>query len=633
MSGPAEDATPEHPAEAAALGRVLADTPPFDAVTASVRDDMVRSARIERFGPGELIIDAFIHVGVEVFVVMAGRVDLWHDADRIRDTADERLGQGGVFGFSAMLSERSIGPRVVAVESTTVAAIPAAAVEPVFASRRGARFLAAQGAVARGRVALTSYSLVDELIGADPLVVDPGDTVADVAAAMTRRDVGFAVVPMPDGHFGLVTDAMLRRRVLVEGREASIPARKVMDASVPTVTLGDSAAEALILMLDRNAEYLVVTDRSGRLRGVITPRDFTISAATAGVSVHEQIRRASTVEELHRRARRVPAMLSDLLSAGLASAKVIAVYSTILDTIVRRAMNLIFAQHPDLSLDAFTWLSLGSNGRREAVLSSDVDSAVAFVDALEKTMGPPVIVRYRAAFAEVDSVLTAAGLTGDAHGATAGHPAFSRSNAAWHAAALQWMAEPEKDQGAIMTSLLVDGRPIHGDPGLPEVSKVFGDLRRHPGTMRMLLSESLSARAKSRSLRDVLARRDTVDLKEHALLPIVNTARWAALAVGSAALSTTERLQAAAGSAMLPDEQAHNLIDVFAVLQRLRLRYQLIQHQRGEPPTDVITRDRLSPIDRSVVAQAIREIAGVQRRMDNIAAYLPAEAWTSRAPT
>ena len=27
-----------------------------------------------------------------------------------------------------------------------------------------------------------------------------------------------------------------------------------------------------------------------------------------------------------------------------------------------------------------------------------------------------------------------------------------------------------------MTSLPVDGRPIHGDPGLPEVLKVFSDL-------------------------------------------------------------------------------------------------------------------------------------------------------------
>ena len=129
-----------------------------------------------------------------------------------------------------------------------------------------------------------------------------------------------------------------------------------------------------------------------------------------------------------------------------------------------------------------------------------------------------------------------------------------------------------------------------------------------------------------------MARRDTINLKKDAVLPIVNTARWAALAVGSSALSTTERLQAAAGSAMLPDEQAHNLIDI-TVLQRLRLRYQLIEYQRGEKPVDVVSRDKMSPIDRSVVAEAIREIAAVQRRMDNVAAYLPAEAWTGPAPS
>ena len=40
---------------------------------------MVRSARIEHFGPGELILDAFTDPSVEVFVVIAGAVDLWDD--------------------------------------------------------------------------------------------------------------------------------------------------------------------------------------------------------------------------------------------------------------------------------------------------------------------------------------------------------------------------------------------------------------------------------------------------------------------------------------------------------------------------------------------------------------------------
>ena len=213
---------------------------------------------------------------------------------------------------------------------------------------------------------------------------------------------------------------------------------------------------------------------------------------------------------------------------------------------------------------------------------------------------------------------------------SAQHALFSRTNADWRAAAKQWLATPAEHNGAMMTSLLVDGRPIHGDPGLPAVSRVFSDLREHPGTMRLLLRESLSRRAKPRTMwRIPGGRPDTFDVKTQALLPVVNLARWAALSVGSAVLPTTERLRAASGSAMLPGDRADTLIEAFEVLQRLRLRYQLRQYQAGEQPSDLLTMDRVSPIDRSVIAQAVREIAAAQRRMDNVSHYLDTDEWVS----
>ena len=148
--------------------------------------------------------------------------------------------------------------------------------------------------------------------------------------------------------------------------------------------------------------------------------------------------------------------------------------------------------------------------------------------------------------------------------------------------------------------------------------------------MRLLLQESLSHRARMHSVLDVLVRRDGIfDIKAGAILPVVNLARWAALSVGSAVLPTTERLRVASGSAMLPARRAENLIEAFEVLQRLRLRYQLLQVQAGERPTDQLTLDRLSPIDRSMVNQAVREVAAAQRRMDNISQYVPIDAWTA----
>lgn len=123
-------------------------------------------------------------------------------------------------------------------------------------------------------------------------------------------------------------------------------------------------------------------------------------------------------------------------------------------------------------------------------------------------------------------------------------------------------------------------------------------------------------------------RRDgSVDLKRAAILPLVNLARWAALSVGSSVLPTVDRLRVASGSAMLPTERANNLIEAFEMLQRLRLRYQLLQVQRGERPTDLLTKDWLSPIDRSMMQEAVREVAAAQQRMGNISQFMPISSW------
>ena len=113
---------------------------------------------------------------VEVYVVVSGRVELWNDPARLGEPPDEVLGPGGLFGFSAMLTERSIGPRAVAAVPSTVARIPEAAALPVFTSRLGARFLAGRLAAIPVRPEIgPTYSTVDELVRTAPLVVPPDD--------------------------------------------------------------------------------------------------------------------------------------------------------------------------------------------------------------------------------------------------------------------------------------------------------------------------------------------------------------------------------------------------------------------------------------------------------------------------
>ncbi|CCH78699.1 Putative signal transduction protein with CBS domains (fragment) [Nostocoides japonicum T1-X7] len=226
-----------------------------------------------------------------------------------------------------------------------MARIPAAAIESAFSSDPGARFLARQVLTqARHPSGLPSYSLVDDLLDSPPLVVKPDTPIAAVAERMTVRGLDYAAVGIAPARYGLITDSILRRRILVDRLPLDTPAARVMHSPANTARLGDSAAEALIRLLDQDTEFLLVTDRAGELHGAISPRDLVVSPTTAGVALHEQIRRCDTIDDLVERTRTVPATLVNILDGGLSSTRVIALYGAMLDTIIRRAIQLVFHQ-------------------------------------------------------------------------------------------------------------------------------------------------------------------------------------------------------------------------------------------------------------------------------------------------
>jgi CBS domain-containing protein len=141
----------------------------------------------------------------------------------------------------------------------------------------------------------------------------------------------------------------------------------------------------------------------------------------------------------------------------------------------------------------------------------------------------------------------------------------------------------------------------------------------HPNALRLQLLDALASRVRARSLRDVLSRRGgTFDLKSHALTPIVNLARWGGMTADLASASTPARLSAAAASGALSERDATTLTEVFVLLQRLRMSHQVDQLAAGQRPGDIVTMSELSPLNRSLLNDALREIVAVQRRAGSI---------------
>jgi CBS domain-containing protein len=620
--------------------------PPFQGAPPAVLAEMGAAAVEREYGSGAWVVDRpQMDASADadtVWVVRTGRVVITHPDDTSRtDVPIDTIGPGGVFGFSALLSGGTVEFCARATEPTVVLQLPGALVRPLFATPTGLAFLAdavnSSSAYRGGPVEGSAGRTVGELVSAPAVFTPVGTTVRDAVRHMTEQGSSYVLIPLRGSRHGIFTDRDLRIRVVAAGIGIDTPIEQVMTSPAETVTADRLAGTVLMDMLERGLRHMPVVSTRGEVLGVVEDSDLHAASTRRSFVVRRAVASASTPAELADAGRLVPRLVVDLFKGGTDAMAVSAILSVVVDSLVRRAVEIEWTARPDVPRDHFAWITLGSVARREAMPSSDVDSALTWADA---TADPDVRGKSNAVSWTRDEALMdlatrvhvsldAAGLPSDSNGAVASSPRFARSAGQWERAAAHWLSNPfgergnpAEDSGLIMSSLMIDGRVVWGPRELHTVPEAYRRLLLdHPDALRLQLRDALAGRARLRSLRDVLARRGgTFDLKAHALTPIVNLARWGGLSVGIASSSTPARLAAASGNGMLSERDVATLTEVFALLQRLRLSHQIDQITAGHRPGDVLIMADLSPLERSLLTDGIREIAAVQRRVGYLAA-------------
>lgn len=597
------------------LASFLGAHSPFQSMDDDERDELAAASSLQDFAAGEIVTDYSSQVPDDIWMVCSGHVILQGSTD---GTTIDTIEPGGIFGYMPMLTGGGMGFIARATESSTLIRLPGALVRTQFAKPAGLAFLAssAWNTVHDNRIPLVPVSEgrpVGELIGDRGVLVVAADTpVRDAVVQMTRQHVSYALIRLPDGQLGIFTDRDLRTRVVAADVAVDVPISQVMSAPARRVTADLTAETVLMEMLESGLRHMPVISLRGEVLGVLEDADLLAASARQSFVLRRSIGLAADAEELQQVGGTITGIAAELFRNGTKAAATSGILSIVLDSLARKALELALAERPDAPSSGFAWLTLGSIARREAMPSSDIDSALSWADGVSSAS-----TELRTIAARTHEILCGCGLPADSNGALASKPLFSRSASEWAAAAKGWLDDPLQNKGLILSSLLLDGRVIWGDETLHTVPPAYRRMRaEHPNALRLQLLDALAARVRARSLRDVLSRRGgTFDLKSHALTPIVNLARWGGLTADLASASTPARLSAAADTGALSERDATTLGEVFVLLQRLRMSHQVDQLAAGQRPSDIVTMSELSPLNRSLLNDALREIAAVQRRV------------------
>ena len=602
------------------IAEFLRRHPPFDTLDEEMLATVVGSAEIEFHAARTPVLDSAWATSEFAYVIRRGSVELLIGG-RLLDL----LGEGEMFGFASMLEEGPLGFVARAAEDTLVYRFPEHAIRPVlerpaaagFIARsmnKGVRLLAGQDeapVAGMGRP-------VRDLVRAEPLVCLPEVGVRDAAHRMVEAGVTCVAVDLGET-LGIVTDRDIRERVVAAGAPPETPLSAVMSAPAVSVPADASGAEALLEMLDHGIRHLPVLDAGRRLVGVLDDVDLLASEHRTPFRLRALVARAADVPAVAEAAAELPAVVIALHEAGLPALAISRTISGIHDATTRR---LVALTHEELGAPpvSYTWLAMGSFGRREPFPSSDVDCAVAWQGQDDGEDEPART--FRAISERVLEGLDLSGFASDENGAVASNPLFARSVDGWERAARGWTEDPDRDRGLMLLSVVVESDPVWGQTTVAD--RLFAAFAQSPDRRLMLarlLAAALAARPPTGFLRDFVLhssgeRRGLLDIKHGGLLPLESLARWAGLKAGVAAASTSARLDAAQTAGTLGTEEVEILRDAFELFCELRMEHQVEQLRAGQEPDDLIEPKRLAPLTRAALKDAFRGVRRVQRGLD-----------------
>jgi CBS domain-containing protein len=598
---------------------------PFSGLDEEALERLVERVEVEVFEAGATIFKQGERSQGRVLVVRRGAIELV-DGSRVLDV----LGEGELFGHPSMLSGLPFGFEARAQEDSHCYSMAASDVIPLLARRSSLSYLTRSllqrrepgGAAAESDVASAEMTQqpARALIRREPVTCAPDRPLREVARLMSEENVNSMIVRAENGELGIVTDGDLRSRVVSEGMSVDAPVGEVVSGPLTTVGADEAGADVMLAMLDKDVRHVGVLSPRGELLGVLGGIDLVAAEARTPFALRHEIARARDKEELSEAAERLRSTVVALHTTKLPPQQIGRVISVVADALIRRMIELAIESKGTAPAE-FTWLALGSHGRRETVPSSDVDSGMAWKDESEQESSEGVVGYMRTIAGDVEDCIRVVGWRLDPHGVTASSEFSASSMDTWRRAIGNWLQNPGDEKVLIASSILLDGRTVYGPAELDPRAILLEPENRTallPSMLRLALAQKVPTGFRGNiSVEDSGEHSGTFDIKHGGLLPVVDTARFAALKAGAKVTATIERLRAASELGAIEPAHARTLEEAYDLFTALRLEHQIQQLARGDEPSDHVDPNELSELTRRYLRDAFREVAAVQKSLSS----------------
>jgi CBS domain-containing protein len=476
---------------------------------------------------------------------------------------------------------------------------------------------------------------VRDIIQSGAVYLDADATVRECAQKMTEQNVSSVVIfdqliayqaRMDQGNDevddneiaslprGIVTDRDFRTRVLATGLSIDTPLRDVMSTDLITIAHDAYVYEAKLLMLRHNVHHLPLL-RHDKVTGIVALTDIVQYESQSSLLLVRGILAQETVEGLATLSSQVSSVMVRMQKEGASSHMIGNAMSVIGRTFKQRLLTLAEEKLGSPPVP-YCFLALGSMAREEQLLVTDQDNALILSS------------NYRAAlhgdyFKQLSNFvcdgLSVCGYSYCDGGIMASNPKWRMTLQDWKKQFSEWIEKPDP-QALLNASIFFDLEGVDGKVAWAEQLTRFivGKAKKNPGFLAALARNALNRTPPLGFFKDFVLEKDgrhrySINLKRRGTAPMVDVIRVHALAEGSLAQNSFDRLDDLAQSALLPAGKKDDLADALEYLSMIRIRQQVAALEAGEEADNTVEPETLSSKERRGLKEAFQVLSNAQR--------------------
>lgn len=441
-------------------------------------------------------------------------------------------------------------------------------------------------------------------------------TLADVIDFMNRKKTDYVMLSNSNNdHVGIITNNDIQTRILRLNLKLDNPAYLIMSAPVLSCPEKSSVFDAVWLCEENNMKHLAVKDSNGQLMGMFLKEQFSHQAYRSLSFLLSKVKTAETIDALSQAHDQLLLFIKPLIKSELSVQHLTKITSTFFDTALKQIIQLCIEELGPAPA-RFSFICMGSEGRKEETLLTDQDNAIIFEDVPKdkETLATSYFLKLgNAVCAALDKI----GYRFCKGNIMAMNPQWCVSLSTWQKYFAQWIASPEP-QHLLDAMIFFDFRNITGDETLCSSLRKTIDhtIKEYPTFLYHLAHNTYYTKPQQVSSPNIMHDKSAefVDLKA-ALAPLMMLARTYSLDHRITQTNTRERLLAIKDKLLIKEPTIDEMLFVYDYLMKLRFNNQVWLLEQKTTASNLLNLKRLNDIEAQTLKRTLAAIQDFQQKI------------------